>query len=98
MKPHNTERRSFRNASDENTSQQAVTLTMPAGTLFPPATAGEQTMAGYATNTQVSNPQTTSAPQQLNNTSGGTEALALLLSVLLLLGAGSALRLIRLAR
>jgi len=82
----------------ENTSQQVVTLTMPAGTLFPPVTAGEQTMAGYATNTQVSNPQATSAPQQLPNTSGGTASLALLLSALLLLGAGSALRLIRLAR
>jgi hypothetical protein len=30
----------------ENTSQQALTLAMPVGTLFPPVTAGEQTMAG----------------------------------------------------
>jgi LPXTG-motif cell wall-anchored protein len=82
----------------ENTSQQAVTLAMPAGTLFPPVTAGEQTMAGYATNVQVSNPQAAQAPQQLPNTSGGDSSLALLLGALLLLGAGSLLRLIRLAR
>jgi len=79
----------------ENTSQQAITLAMPVGTLFPPVTAGEQTMAGYATNVQVSDPQ---APQQLPNTSGGGTSLALLLGALLLFGAGSVLRLIRLAR
>jgi len=82
----------------ENTSQQAVTLAVPIGTLFPPATAGEQTMAGYATNTQVSNPQAAQAPQELPNTSGGSTSLALLLAALLLLGASSVLRLIRLAR
>jgi hypothetical protein len=82
----------------ENTSQQVVTLAMPVGTLFPPVTAGEQTMAGYATNVQVSNPQAAQAPQQLPNTSGGTTSLALLLGALLLFGAGGALRLIRLGR
>jgi LPXTG-motif cell wall-anchored protein len=83
----------------ENTSQQAVTLAMPAGTLFPPVTAGEQTMAGYATNVQVSNPQTTQAPQQLPQTGGGESTpLALLLGALLLVGAGSALRLTGRAR
>lgn len=82
----------------QNSSQQAVTLAMPAGTLFPPVTAGEQTMAGYATNVQVSNPQAAQAPGQLPNTSGGTTSLALLLGALLLFGAGGALRLIRLAR
>jgi hypothetical protein len=82
----------------ENTSQQAVTLAMPVGTLFPPVTAGEQTMAGYATNVQVSNPQAAQAPQQLPNTSGGSTSLALLLGALLLFGAGGVLRLIRLAR
>jgi len=61
-------------------------------------TAGEQTMAGYATNVQVSNPQAAQAAQQLPNTSGGGSSLALLLGALLLLGAGSFLRLIRLAR
>jgi hypothetical protein len=82
----------------QNTSQQAVTLAMPIGTLFPPVTAGEQTMAGYATNVQVSNPQTAQAPQQLPNTSAGSSSLLLLLGALLLFGAGSLLRLIRLAR
>jgi LPXTG-motif cell wall-anchored protein len=42
----------------ENTSQQALNLYMPVGTQFAPTTAGEQTMAGYATNVQVSNPAT----------------------------------------
>ncbi|MBK9714120.1 MAG: hypothetical protein IPO81_22870 [Kouleothrix sp.] len=64
----------------ENTSQQALTLYMPVGTLFPPATAGDQTMAGYATSTQVTNPQPTpqptaqaaqGQPQQLPNTGDG---------------------------
>jgi LPXTG-motif cell wall-anchored protein len=77
----------------ENTSQQAVTLAMPAGTLFPPVTAGEQTMAGYATNVQVSNPQAAQAPQQLPNTGGESTPLVLLLGALLLIGAGSMLRL-----
>jgi len=81
-----------------NTSQQAVTLAMPPGTLFPPATAGEQTMAGYATNVQVSNPQAAQAPQQLPDTSGEGGPLLLLFGALLLLGASRLLRLIRLAR
>jgi len=46
----------------ENTSQQALNLYMPVGALFPPTTAGEQTMAGYATNVQASNPQPTPQP------------------------------------
>lgn len=54
----------------ENSSKQALTLYMPIGTLFPPNTAGEQTMAAYASNVQVSNPQT-SQPQQLPNTGEG---------------------------
>jgi hypothetical protein len=53
----------------ENTSQQALTLYMPVGTLFPPATAGEQTMAAYATNVQVTNPQPT--PQPTTAAAGG---------------------------
>lgn len=64
----------------KNSSQQALTLYMPVGTLFPPATAGEQTMAGYASNLQVSNPQQSApqqAPQQLPNTGGGGSALPL---------------------
>jgi len=81
-----------------NTSQQALTLAMPAGTLFPPVTAGEQTMAGYATNTQVSNPQATQAAQQLPNTSGEGRPFLLVLAALLLVGASRMLRVIRLAR
>jgi len=81
-----------------NTSQQALTLAMPAGTLFPPVTAGEQTMAGYATNVQVSNPQVTQAAQQLPNTSGESGSFLLVLAVLLLVGASRVLRVIRLAR
>lgn len=77
----------------ENTSQQAVTRTMPVGTLFAPAIAGEQTMAGYATNVQVSNPQAAQAPQQLPNTGGESASLVLLLGALLLIGVGSLLRL-----
>lgn len=80
-----------------NTSQQALTLAIPVGTLFPPATAGEQTMAGYATDTQVSNPQAApaQAPQQLPNTGGEGTSLALVLVALLLVAAGSVLRLTR---
>ena len=76
----------------KNTSQQALTLYMPVGTQFPPATAGDQTMAGYATNIQVSNPQT-SSPQKLPNT-GGDDGLGWLLfgGALALLAAGTVLR------
>lgn len=41
----------------ENVSQQVLELYMPVGTLFPPAAAGEQTMAGYQTNVQVNEAQ-----------------------------------------
>jgi len=75
----------------ENSSQQALTLYMPVGTLFPPATAGEQTMAGYATNVEVSNPQQ-QAPQELPRTGAGDTAPLWLLALgaLLLCAAGSA--------
>ena len=80
----------------KNTSQQALTLFMPVGTLFPPATAGEQTMAGYATNVQVSNPQpaeSQQAPQQLPNTAGRDSMLPLaIVAVLALLLAGLQVR------
>ena len=36
-----------------NTGQQPLTLFMPVGTLFPPSVAGNQTMAGFATDVQV---------------------------------------------
>ena len=60
----------------ENTSQQALTLYMPVGTLFPPNTAGEQTMAAYTTNVQASNPQQNqqNQPGQLPNTADGTHS------------------------
>jgi len=54
----------------ENTSQQALTLYMPVGTLFPPNTAGEQAMAAYPTNVQVNDPQQ-NQPGQLPNTADG---------------------------
>lgn len=79
----------------KNTSQQELTLFMPVGTLFPPTTAGEQTMAGYATNVQVSNPQPApqQAPQQLPNTAGRDNMLPLaLVAVLALLLAGLQVR------
>ena len=61
-----------------NTSQQAVTLYMPVGTLFPASDTSHQTMAGYATKVQVTNP----APQQLPKTGG--EELSFLLPALAL--------------
>lgn len=79
----------------QNTSQQALTLYMPLGALLPPANAGEQTMAAYATNTQVSNPQPTaqSQPQQLPNTGAGNSSASWLLFAggLALIAAGATL-------
>jgi hypothetical protein len=84
----------------ENISQQSLTLYMPVGTLFPPATAGEQTMAGYATNVQVTNPQPTpqpttqaagqSQPQNLPNTAdgGASSSWLLIAGALVLVAAG----------
>jgi hypothetical protein len=51
----------------ENISNQPLTLYHPVGALYPPATAGEQTMAAYATDIQVQGvaqaaQQATSAP------------------------------------
>ena len=46
----------------ENTSGQSLTLYMPVGTVFPAPSAQFQSMAGYAINVSVNNPQTT--PQQ----------------------------------
>jgi len=83
------------NLTIQNTSQQALTLYMPVGTLFPPNTTGEQTMSAYATNVQVSNLQATQ-PQQLPNTGdGGGESWLLLAGALALILAGSGLRLAR---
>ncbi len=60
----------------ENTSQQQLTLYMPVGTLFPPATAGEQTMAAYATKADVVNPQPTPQPTAAVATAQPTAAAA----------------------
>lgn len=58
----------------ENRTQQQLTLYMPVGTLFPPATAGEQTMAAYATNIQVTNPQAEAQAAQAAATAAATTA------------------------
>lgn len=74
----------------ENTSQQELTLFMPVGTLFPSVDAAQQTMAGYATDVQVTNPQ---APQQLPSTGAETSFGALVWAAVLLLGLGAGVRL-----
>lgn len=89
----------------ENTSQQALTLYMPVGTLFPPQTAGEQTMAGYATNVQVTNPapaatavpatDPASRPNTLPATSGGETNTLVLFAAFLLLAAGVGVGMVR---
>ena len=82
-----------------NSSQQALTLYMPVGTLFPPATAGDQTMAAYSTKADVSNPQpasqgTGSQPGRLPQTAEGAADPSWLFLVggIALLGAGLVLR------
>jgi len=69
----------------ENISQQRLTLYMPIGTVFPPTTAGSQTIAGFTTQMQVTDPGK-QAPQQLPNT-GTSEppTLAMLSAIGLLL-------------
>jgi LPXTG-motif cell wall-anchored protein len=75
-----------------NTSKQTLTLAFPVGMLFPPATAGEQTMAGYATKVDVSKSQTAQAPQQLPNTGGESDPIVLITGALLMLSVGIILR------
>lgn len=70
----------------ENTSQQALTLFMPVGTRFPSTDAKQQTLAGYATDAKVTNPQT--APAQLPATGGSETSIALLAGAFVLLGLG----------
>ena len=89
----------------ENTSQQALTLYMPVGTVFPPTNQDEQNMAAYAMNVQVNNPQP--APQQapqpapqnsssnLPETSQGVMQALMPVLVLLLLGAAVSVRVVR---
>lgn len=86
----------------ENTSQSELTLFMPVGTLFPPQTAGEQTMAGYATNVQVTNPAPVADPSARTNTlpatSGGGTSTMLLLAAFVLLAGGLGLGVLRRVR
>lgn len=61
----------------ENVSGEELTLYHPVGALFPPSVAGEQTMAGYATEVQVNNPaqaQATAAPTTAATTAPTTAA------------------------
>lgn len=77
----------------ENTSQQDLTLFMPVGTVFPAVDASQQTMAGYATNVQVTNPNP--APQRLPATGGGETTMLLPVLALGLLTLGGLTRLVR---
>jgi LPXTG-motif cell wall-anchored protein len=88
----------------ENISQQALNLYMPVGTQFAPTTAGEQTMAGYATNVQVTNPATPTptttqasdpGATRLPSTGGSQTQDFFLISAVLLLALGFTLRLAR---
>lgn len=76
----------------ENTSQQALTLYMPVGTQFAAIDKAQQSVAAYATNVQVSNPQqasSTSGPNTMPNTGGADDAsMPLLVAALALLGLG----------
>lgn len=75
----------------QNTSQQALTLYMPVGTLFAPTNPAHQTMAAYATNVQVNNPQ-----QTLPNTAGEDDStIRFMLIALTLLGLGLAMHSMR---
>lgn len=83
----------------KNVSNEALTLYLPLGALFPPATAGDQTMAAYSTNTDVSNPQpasqgTGSQPGRLPQTADGAadNSWLFLIGGIALLGTGLVLR------
>jgi LPXTG-motif cell wall-anchored protein len=71
----------------QNTSQRALTLYMPVGTLFPSTNPAQQTMAGYATDVQVTNPTLPAT--------GGDNANGLLALVVALIGSGLLLRRVR---
>ncbi len=81
----------------ENTSQQALTLYMPVGTVFPSANADEQSIGGYLTNVQVTAPQP--APEQssgnLPETSQGVLQALMPFFALLMLGAAVGVRVVR---
>lgn len=72
----------------ENTSQQALTLYMPVGMQFASVDPAQQSMAGYATNVQVTNPQISSIHNTLPNTGGEEPSVLLLTAALSLLSLG----------
>jgi len=77
----------------QNTSQQALTLYMPVGTQFASIDPAQQSVAAYATNVQVNNPQQTSSTgvqNNLPNTAGEEQYVFFLLAGLSLLGLGLA--------
>lgn len=82
-------------ASPQGTSLlDAATAGQVSVTLFPSVNPAQQTMAGYATDVQVNNPQRAAQPaaQQLPNTSGSSGA-ALLWFSFAMLASGMTLRL-----
>ena len=77
----------------ENTTQQTLTLYMPVGTRFPAVDPKHQTLAGYATNVQVTDPAP--QPSTLPATSGGEMNTMLPLLALALLVLGGAVGIVR---
>ncbi len=67
----------------ENTSNQALTLYMPVGTVFPAPSAEFQSMAGYATDVQVEN---ANAQQQAMPETGASDLTLGQMATLVLLG------------
>ncbi len=67
----------------ENTSNQALTLYMPVGTVFPAPSAEFQSMAGYATNVEVEN---ANAQQQTMPETGASDLTVGQTATLVLLG------------
>ena len=76
----------------ENTSDQEVTLYMPVGTLFPAPAAEFQSMAGYATQIEVTNPLTQQMPDTGAVGLTGSTAMILLLLGLDVLALGYVLQ------
>ena len=69
----------------ENTSQEALTLAMPVGTMFQTPDAESQNMVGYATNVEVNNPANR-MPETAAFDSAPTLWIALIGGYLLLIG------------
>lgn len=83
----------------ENTSQKALTLYMPVGTQFAAIDKSQQSVAAFATNVQVNNPQqssSTSGPNTMPNTAGADDtSTPIFLAALALLGLGLAMHSLR---